>query len=326
MTVIVTGSQGFIGSYICQEFLANGFEVIGIDNYSKYGRITRPQDKHQNFRLIEDDLRKNFPIAPIYSSPKYIICCAARIGGIEYFHKIPFDLLLDNELILANTFNFLLKSKTIEHIVMLSSSMVYETDKSFPSQEFATEFIPPPQSAYGFQKLAAEYWCKAFHEQYGLPYTIIRPFNAVGIGEDKAISNNQNITLSHVIPDFVEKALRKQNPFEIYGDGEQTRCFTNCKDVARGIYLATISPDLKCQTYNIASNNPIKMWCLARLIWQKINGSLPLTFKYLPAFKYDTRMRIPDINMARGLLNFEAKITLDESIDEVIDYIKFKTD
>ena len=116
--ILLTGSQGFIGSYVCLELLNKGYEVVGIDNFSKYGPITRPHDNHPNFKLIQMDVRD---LDKLKELPKelldidYVIAGAAMIGGISYFHKYAYDLLATNERILASTFDLairLFKNKT----------------------------------------------------------------------------------------------------------------------------------------------------------------------------------------------------------------------
>ena len=93
--ILITGSQGFIGSYLCAEFLDKGYHVVGIDNFSKYGPITRAHDSHPNFELIEMDAinldpRRNWR-HPTLTDVDYIIAGAAMIGGITYFHKYAYD-------------------------------------------------------------------------------------------------------------------------------------------------------------------------------------------------------------------------------------------
>ena len=176
--VILTGSQGFIGSYVCKDLLDKGYEVIGIDNFSKYGEVSRPHDAHPNFKLINLDLSGKPVVNINLEDVEYVIAGAAMIGGISYFHKYAYDLLATNERILANTFDLaidLYKNHNLKKIVVLSSSMVFENTNQYPSEEDSIKFCPPPTSTYGFQKLASEYFAKGAFEQYGLPYTIVRP-------------------------------------------------------------------------------------------------------------------------------------------------------
>lgn len=336
-TVLVTGSQGFIGSYLCQQLLEKGYKVIGLDNFSKYGPITRPHDSHPNFTLIEGDAidlflwKHDSYLTQLFSKVDYIIACAAMIGGISYFHKYAYDLLATNERILASTFDLaidLYKRHQLKRIVVLSSSMVFENTENYPTPEDEVRKCPPPSSTYGFQKLASEYFCQGAHEQYGLPYTIIRPFNCVGVGEDKALggeevkSGNVSLMMSHVLPDLVNKIMKGQDPLHILGEGNQIRCYTNGKDIARGIILAMESDSALNEHFNISTPVATSVLQLAEVIWSKLNPDKPFRFVADKPFEYDVQKRVPDVSKAKQLLGFETEISLEESIDEVIEYMK----
>jgi len=126
--------------------------------------------------------------------------------------------------------------------------MVYENATVFPTPEAHLRTCPPPSSTYGFQKLACEYFAQGACEQYGLPYTIIRPFNCVGVGEQRALggreipSGNVLLAMSHVVPDLVQKIVKGQDPLHILGDGAQVRHYTYGGDLARGIRLCIEHP------------------------------------------------------------------------------------
>jgi nucleoside-diphosphate-sugar epimerase len=330
--VLLTGSQGFIGSYICNELLNNGYKVIGVDNYQKYGKIARPHDNHPNFKLYAlNILDSEFLKVVEEEQPNIIIAGAAMIGGISYFHKFAYDLLATNERILAQTFDAAIeghKKGWLERIVVLSSSMVFEETTTYPTPESDIKKIPPPSSTYGFQKLASEYFAKGAWEQYGLPYSIVRPFNCVGIGEEKSIteheitSGNVKLMLSHVLPDLVNKTLKGQDPLHILGDGNQIRCYTNGKDLARGIRMVIESEKAINEDFNISTPQGTSVLELAKVVWNIINPNKE--FKYISndPFEYDVQKRIPNINKAKEILGFESEILLEESVKEVIEYLK----
>ena len=331
-TVLVLGSQGFIGSYICTELLNKGYSVIGVDNFSKYGEVTRTHDKHQNFTLIRTDCSKEEFVTIMQNYEfEYIIAGAAMIGGISYFHKYAYDLLATNERIIANSFDLALehfKGKKLRRIIVLSSSMVFENSQKWPTDEIQVTKSPPPSSTYGFQKLSCEYFAKGAWEQYGLPYTIIRPFNCIGVGEEEALgensylSGNIKLALSHVVPDLVNKCLKGQDPLHILGSGNQIRHYTNGKDIARGIRICLESEKAINKDFNISSPVSTTVLELAKMIWEKINPEKPFRFISDPPFEYDVEKRIPSVEKAENILNFEAKISLDESLDEVICWMK----
>ena len=331
-TVCITGAQGFIGSYLCKDLLDAGYHVIGIDNYSKYGKIARPHDNHPNFTFYEEDvvgIEKRDLLR--FQNVDAIIAIAAKIGGISYFHKYAYDLLAENERIMASTFDLAISLKklcSLKRIVVLSSSMVYENATNYPTEESEIKVIPPPDSTYGFQKLACEYFCKGAFEQYGLEYTILRPFNCVGVGEEEALgeeavmSGGVKLMMSHVLPDIINKIMQNQYPLRIFGDGNQIRCYTNGKDIARGIRLAMESPKAINEDFNISIERATSVLELAKIAWKILKPSYLFWHEEDAPFQYDVQKRIPSIQKAKNVLEFEAKIPLEESILEVIEYVK----
>jgi len=331
-TVLITGSQGFIGSYVCSDLLDKGYRVIGVDNFSKYGKVTRKHDKHVNFILVTANCSKKEFLEKVSNYKfDFIIACAAMIGGISYFHKYAYDLLATNERIIANTFDLALerfKKKELEKIVVLSSSMVFENAKEFPTKESNLLESPPPFSTYGFQKLSCEYFAKGAWEQYKLPYTILRPFNCIGVGEEETVtehevlSGNVKLRLSHVVPDLINKCLKGQDPLHILGSGSQIRHYTNGKDIAIGIRICLEHEKARNEDFNISSTTSTTVLELAEKIWTKINPNKPFRYVSDPPYEYDVEKRIPSVDKAKKLLGFEAKISLDESLKEVISWMK----
>lgn len=324
--VIVTGSAGFIGSWTCRELLGRGYKVVGFDDYSKYGVIEREHDKHPNYELVKLDLSSNY--IPSDLNPSFIIHCCAKVGGIRYFNERAFDLIASNAIIdakvVAAAVNFFLGGN-LERFIGLSSSMVYEgCDKyaelhhkdPWPTSEGMERIIPPPQSTYGFSKLHQEMLIKGAYLQYGLPYTIIRPFNASGSGEEDRLGD------SHVIPDLVWKALSNPEDFSILGDGRQQRCYTSVRDIARGIVDAMESPKALNGTYNLSTDRVTSVMELAQLIWKRIYPDRPFICSKKPALENDVRKRIPNTFKAAADFKFEAKVSLEDSVDEVIEEMK----
>ena len=331
-TVLVTGSAGFIGGYVVEELLRRGHSVIGIDNESKYGPVSRSYDAHPRYRLIRGDVRDTDLVREALAECDHVIAGAAMIGGISYFHTYAYDLIATNERIIASTCDAAIaahRDGRLQKVTYMSSSMVFESADRWPSYEGQELEVPPPKSSYGFQKLAVEFFARAAHRQYGLPYTIVRPFNCVGIGEGRALgeveilSGNVKLAMSHVVPDLVQKVLKGQDPLHILGDGTQVRHYTYGGDLARGIIDAMESPDALNQDFNLSTAESTTVLDLAARIWQRIRGeSVPFRYVSDDPFEYDVQRRVPAIDKARRVLGFEATTSLDQMLDEVIPWIE----
>jgi nucleoside-diphosphate-sugar epimerase len=330
--VLITGSAGFIGGYLVEELLAHGYSVIGVDNHSKYGRVARSYDAHPRYSFREGDCRDPALLRELAAGADHLVANAARIGGIAYFHEYAYDLLADNERIMAATFDAAIaahRAGRLKRITVMSSSMVFENATVFPSPEGHERLCPPPSSSYGFQKLACEYFARAAWDQHRLPYTIIRPFNCVGTGERRALggreiaSGNVKLALSHVVPDLVQKTLRGQDPIHLLGDGGQVRHYTYGGDIARGVRLAMESDRAVNQDFNISTDRSTTVAELAGMIWKRIHGdSKPFRFVSDAPFEHDVRRRVPDTRKARELLGFEATTSLEAMLEEVIEWIR----
>ena len=332
MKVLVTGAAGFINGYLVPELLAAGHDVIGLDDFSKYGRLVKSYDDHPHYRFVEGDAKDAPLVRELAADCDQVVAAAAMIGGISYFHEFAYDLLAENERILASTFDAAIAAHRdghLERIVVVSSSMVYESTDVFPTPEGAQLTSPPPVSTYGFQKLASEYFAKGAAEQYGLPYTIVRPFNCVGIGERRAVrdsdvmSGNVKLALSHVVPDLVLKVLKGQEPLRILGDGSQVRHYTYGGDLAQGIRLAMESPAALNDDFNLSTARSTTVLELAELIWSRVHGpDRPFTHVSDPPFEHDVQLRVPDVGKAERVLGFRAETTLETMLDEVVPWIR----
>jgi UDP-glucose 4-epimerase len=330
--VLVTGSQGFIGGYVVEELLGRGHSVVGLDNFSKYGRISKSYDSHPNYHFVEGDATNVDLMTSLLMDCDHMIAGAALIGGISYFHTYAYDLLANNERILASTCDAAIRAHRqgkLQKVTYLSSSMVFESTTTWPSVEGDERRVPPPLSSYGFQKLAVEYFAKAAWDQYKLPYTIVRPFNAVGVGEGRALgeveilSGNVKLAMSHVVPDIVQKILKKQDPLHILGEGNQVRHYTYGGDLAKGIATCMEHPDALNEDFNISTAESTSVLELAEVIWKKIKGpDVPFRYVSDEAFEYDVQKRVPSVVKAKTVLDFECKTGLSEMLDEVIPWIQ----
>ncbi len=332
MKILVTGAAGFVCGYLIQELLHAGHHVVGLDNFSKYGRTEKSYSTNPRYYLIEGDAKDTRLLKSLLDESDHLVAAAAMIGGISYFHEFAYDLLAENERITAATFDAAIwahRNRRLQKLTILSSSMVFESSSEFPTPEGAERRCPPPRSTYGFQKLATEFFVQGAQEQYQLPYTIVRPFNCVGIGERRALcdreimSGNVRLAMSHVVPDLVQKVLKGQDPLHILGSGNQVRHYTYGGDLARGIRLCIEHPAALNQDFNLSTPVRTTVLDLARAIWQRIHGpTKPFHYVSEPAYEYDVQERSPATEKARRLLGFEAKTSLSEILDEVVPWIE----
>lgn len=332
MKVLVTGSAGFICGYLVEELLTHGHEVVGVDNFSKYGEVEHASRTDTRYRFVRGDAKDTALMKELLGDCDHLVAGAAMIGGISYFHEFAYDLLAENERVTAATFDAAIwahREARLRKITVISSSMVYENTTHYPTPEGEERRCPPPASTYGFQKLAVEYFAQGAHEQYQLPYTICRPFNCVGIGERRArtdreiLSGNVQLAMSHVVPDLVQKILKGQDPLHILGEGNQVRHYTYGGDLARGIRVCMEHPAALNQDFNLSTAASTTVLELAELVWKKIHGAAkPFRYTADAPFKYDVQKRVPAVEKAKRLLGFEATTPLDTILDEVIPWIR----
>jgi nucleoside-diphosphate-sugar epimerase len=310
--VLVTGGAGFIGHRLVAKLIEHGARVTVVDDLSK-GEMEnlKPYVKHVKFR--RRDLLESISVKRLLKNTDFCFHLAAKIGGIGYFHKLPATSLRDNSIINLNLWDAARETDT--KMICLSSSMVFERTNTFPTPEIAITTSPPPLTGYGFSKLMAEYIAKTYHEEFGIEYVIIRPFNAYGPGEVPG----DYVGYAHVIPDLVKKVLSGQYPLEILGSGKQTRSYTYVDDIADGIvYFSQLA---KNDDFNIASANETTVLDLAKLIWKLCARKELIRFKHITPFEYDVKRRVPDVSKAKSF-GWIAKTSLESGLRTTIEYLR----
>lgn len=310
--ILVTGGAGFIGSEVVRQLLEKGYHVRVADDLSK--KIAYIP---QGAEFIKVDLTKKKATLRVMDNIDFCIHLAAKIGGIGYFHKYPATVLSENNKMYSAVFEAAV-AKKIKRIIYLSSSMVFESTNTFPSKERDILNIPPPVSSYGFSKLVGEWYCKSFKEEFGLNYTIIRPFNAYGINEPPG----KEVGDAHVIPDLIKKILSGPYPLEILGSGDQTRCFTHIADIARAIIMVMESKKAENEDFNIGSEDEVSIMDLSKYIFKLIYPNEVFKIKPVSGFKYDVQRRMPSATKARKILGWKPEKKLERELPMIIDWIK----
>jgi UDP-glucose 4-epimerase len=311
--VLVTGGAGTIGSAVVRRLLGDpDFEV----RVSDHGHA--PDWMREGCEIHSGDLRDVEQARTALRGCSHVIHLAAIVGGIANFHKLPFTLTEANHALYNAVFRAAVDFG-VERFVYVSSSMVFEGAEQFPTTEAHLPDCPAPRSAYGWSKLAGEVYCRAAHDEHGLPYTICRPFNAYGPGE----LPDAEPGIAHIVPDLLRKALDRLRPFPIFGSGEQTRTLTHIDDIADGIVTAMAHPAGLNDDFNISAAEELTVAQIARICWEAA-GNDPADFEleHLPTFEVDVQRRWPSVEKAEELLGWRARIGVREGIARTADWLR----
>jgi nucleoside-diphosphate-sugar epimerase len=311
--VLVTGGAGMIGQAIVRALLGDPeYEVRVCDEREV------PSWIREGAEVQTGDLRDPGLARAACAGATHVIHCAAIVGGIANFHRLPYTLTEVNNALYNGVIGAAL-AEQVERFVYISSSMVFERATLFPTPEDHLSDCLPPRSAYGFSKLTGEVYCRAAHEQFGLPFTICRPFNAYGPGE----LPDAEPGIAHAVPDLIRKVLAGQCPLQIFGSGEQTRTLTHVDDIAAGVLAAMHSPAALGEDFNISAAQERTVAEIARIVWEAC-GEDPQRFalEHLPTFPVDVERRWPSVEKAKRLLGWEARIELSNGIAATVEWLR----
>src|SRR6476659_4130886 len=274
--VLVTGGAGTIGAAVVRRLLGDpDFEVRVSDQRDA------PAWMREGCEVHRGDLRVLAEARKAMSGCTHVIHLAAIVGGIANFHTLPHTLAEVNNGLYNAVFRAALDS-SVERFVYVSASMVFERAEQYPTREDYIDDCPVPLSAYGFSKLTGEIYCRAAHDEHGLPYTICRPSNAYGPGE---MPDNEP-GIAHAVPDLIRKSLQRLKPLPIFGTGEHTRTLTHVDDIADGIVVATASPAGLNEDFNISASDELTVAEIARICWAACgNDPEELELEHLPTFE-----------------------------------------
>ena len=305
-TILITGAAGFLGSHLCDRFIAEEFHVIGMDNY-----ITGDQDNiyhllnHPNFKFIEHDVTNHIDITqPI----DYILHFASPASPIDYL-KIPIQTLKVGSL---GTHNLLGLAKAKKaRILIASTSEVYGDPLVHPQSEdyFGNVSSIGPRGVYDEAKRFQEALTMAYHRFHGLETRIARIFNTYG--------PRMRLNDGRVIPAFMGQSLRGED-LTVFGDGSQTRSFCFVDDLIEGIYRLLFSD--YTLPVNLGNPDEITITEFAEEILALTNTNQKIKYKPLP--KDDPLKRQPDISLAKKILNWYPKINRSEGMKKTLEYFR----
>jgi UDP-glucose 4-epimerase len=308
---LVTGGAGLIGSCLVRKLVEFGAEVTVVDDLSK-GSVHNLSGLEEKIGFRQLDLLDPDACKGLLNRVDVCFHLAAKIGGIGYFHKYPATSLRDNCRMSIDLWEQARQAST--KMVCVSSSMVFERAQTFPTAERAVFANPPPITGYGFSKLFSEYLARTYCEEFGVPYVIVRPFNAYGPGEE----SGDYIGYSHVIPDLVGKVLSGQYPLEILGSGNQTRSYTHVDDVADA--LAFVAEHAENDDFNIGTGIETTVLDLAKMIWRLCGRREEFKVVSLPPFQHDVQRRVPDISKIASL-GWKARVPLESGLPGTVEYL-----
>jgi nucleoside-diphosphate-sugar epimerase len=313
--VLVTGGAGTIGSAVVRRLLGDpDYEVRVADQRDV------PQWMREGCEVRAVDLRDLGAAREVIAGCSHVVHLAAIVGGIGNFHKLPHTLTEVNNALYNSVVRAAL-DHAVERFVYVSSSMVFERAERFPTPESYLPDCPVPVSAYGFSKLTGEVYCRAAHDEHGLPFTIVRPFNAYGPGEEPEPEPG----IAHVVPDLIRKTLELSpgQPLPIFGDGTQTRTLTYVDDIADGIAATMSSPAGLNEDFNISATEEMTVAEIARVVWEAC-GRDPEEFalEHQPTYPVDVRRRWPDVSKAERLLGWRARVPIREGVARTVEWVR----
>lgn len=312
--VLITGGAGFIGSHLAERCVAEGIEVVALDDLST-GRLgnLRPVDGSPLFRFQQGDVRDPAALESALQGCDTVVHLAARIG-LKLVVQSSLATLETNVEGTESVFRAIRGRK--KRVIVASTSEVYGLSKHIPSSEDDPITIGSPvrnRWSYAASKALDEFIALGNFREHGVPATVVRLFNTVG--------PRQSGRYGMVVPTFVSQALAGET-VTVYGDGTQTRCFCHVRDVAGALLRLAREPSTAGQVFNLGNPQEVTINALARRVIE-LTGS-PSTIGYVPhstAYGEDFEeiaRRVPDIARIRAAIGFEPAFGLDDVLREVI--------
>ena len=308
MRVLITGAAGFIGSHLCERFLREGHEVIGMDNF-----LTGSPDniahlfENPDFTFLRYDVT-NFIY--VKGDLDLILHFACPASPVDYMNH-PIHTMKVDSLGTLNTLG-LAKAKGARY-VFASTSEVYGNPTVHPQPETYWGNVNPlgPRSVYDEAKRFSEALTMAYHREHGIDVRIVRIFNTYG--------PRMRIDDGRVIPNFVSQALRGED-LTVYGDGSQTRSFCYIDDLVEGIYRVAMKEDIGGEVFNLGNPEEWSILDLAKLILDLTES--PSRIKFVDRPEDDPDRRRPDITKAKKVLGWEPKVSLREGLERTIGWFR----
>ena len=314
MRTLVTGGAGFIGSHLSEELLRRGNEVWALDDLST-GRIEnlRTFERHPRFRFLEGDVMDSALVHGLVAQCDEVYHLAAAVG-VKYVLENPLRSLITNirgtEVVLEAC------AEHARKVMIASSSEVYGKGASVPFSEDDDRLMGPTHKlrwSYAAGKAVDECLAQAYYQQHQLPVVIVRCFNTCG--------PRQSGAYGMVIPAMVQRALAGQ-PILVFGDGQQSRCFSAVHDVVRGVLMLMDKSEAMGEVFNIGSDEEVTVFDLAQRIKRLCRSDSPLElvpYDHVYGQSYeDMRRRVPDLKKIRRYTGFRPQHSLEQLLEMTI--------
>jgi UDP-glucose 4-epimerase len=314
MKYLITGGSGFIGSHLAESLIARGDEVVIIDNQST-GSITNLKNIDSKVKLIDGDILDKSLLEKYVLESDYVVHLAAALGVLNIVNK-PLQSLKINIQGTENVLDFADRFK--KPVLIASTSEVYGKNGKVPLNEEDDRIIGHPLKSrwsYSEAKAVDESLAYFYYLENKLPIRIVRFFNTVG--------PRQVGKYGMVVPRFVTAALRNE-PIQVYGSGDQIRCFCHVSDAIRALLLVIDSDKAIGQVFNVGNNQQISIMDLAKKVIE-ITGSnseikkITYSEAYPEGFE-DMQRRVPDISKIKNALGWSPEIGLDQIIRDIADF------
>lgn len=318
MRILITGVAGFIGAHLAEKLLKEGNEVYGLDimlrgNKNNIGEF----ESHKNFNFFESSILEEAALEILIKKCDLVYHLAAAVG----VENIIGDILKVISINVDGTKNVAsLAFKYKKKVIFTSTSEIYGKSPNVPFKEDDDRLLGPTSVdrwVYSSTKALGEYMLIGYHRQ-GLPMSIVRFFNAYGPKLDIEGSGR-------VMSRFIVQALSNKQ-ITVIGDGKQTRCFTYVEDVIKGLVKCAVLKEAEGQIFNIGDSKEITILELAKII-KKVTGSKSEIVHIQPEEIYgsgyeDISRRLPDVSKAEKILDFKAKIGIEEGIEKTIEWFR----
>jgi dTDP-glucose 4,6-dehydratase len=304
--VLITGAAGFLGSHLCDRFVADGHEVVGMDNFITGNRENLRHLKNEpRFSLVEHDVTTEINVAGPLDG---VLHFASPASPVDYL-ELPIQTLKVGSLGTHKTLG-VAKAKRARYF-LASTSEVYGDPQVHPQPESYWGHVNPigPRGVYDEAKRFAEAMTMAYHRFHRVDTRIVRIFNTYG--------PRMRPSDGRVVSNFIVQALQGEN-LTVYGDGGQTRSFCYVDDEVDGLYRLFLSD--YTQPVNIGNPDEFTILDLAEKVLALVGGTSRIDYRPLP--EDDPKVRQPDITLARDLLGWQPRVTLDEGLRKTVPYFE----